>query len=168
MKTKKTIHKKKTSQKNNLKKFKDQIAELQKFLIDSKEKNTRLLAEFDNYKRRKSDEYNRLIKYDGLDLVKAILPILDDMDRTLKLKELKENKVVFSGINMINEKLLKTLNDIGVVHYKSIDEDFNPDFHEAIMMKKTKKKSSKVLEEFEKGYKYYDRVIRHSKVVVGE
>ena len=71
-------------------------------------------------------------------------------------------------ILIIPKKEIKTLNDMGVVYYNSIDEDFNPDFHEAIMMKKSKKKINKILEEFEKGYKYNNRVIRHSKVVVGE
>lgn len=168
MKAEKTINKKKKSPKVNIKKLKESIKELENSIKESKDKNTRLLAEFDNYKRRTIEDRNRLLKYDGLELVKSILPILDDIDRTLSLEELKKNEVVYNGINMINEKLIKTLNDMGVVYYNSIDEDFNPDFHEAIMMKKSKKKINKILEEFEKGYKYNNRVIRHSKVVVGE
>ena len=168
MKAKKTINKKKKNPKVNIKTLKEKIKVLEDSINDSKDKNTRLLAEFDNYKRRTIEDRNRLLKYDGLELVKSILPILDDIDRTLSLEELKKNEVVYNGINMINEKLIKTLNDMGVVYYNSIDEDFNADFHEAIMMKKSKKKINKILEEFEKGYKYNNRVIRHSKVVVGE
>ena len=168
MKAKKTINKKKKNPKVNIKTLKEKIKVLEDSIKDSKDKNTRLLAEFDNYKRRTIEDRNRLLKYDGLELVKSILPILDDIDRTLSLKELKKNEVVYNGISMINEKLKKTLNDMGVVYYNSIGDDFNPDLHEAIMMKKTKKKINKILEEFEKGYKYNDRVIRHSKVVVGE
>tara|TARA_B100000029_G_scaffold506779_1_gene590150 strand:+ start:263 stop:769 length:507 start_codon:yes stop_codon:yes gene_type:complete len=168
MKAKKTINKKKKNPKVNIKTLKEKIKVLEDSIKDSKDKNTRLLAEFDNYKRRTIEDRNRLLKYDGLELVKSILPILDDIDRTLSLKELKKNEVVYNGISMINEKLKKTLNDMGVAYYNSIGDDFNPDLHEAIMMKKTKKKINKILEEFEKGYKYNDRVIRHSKVVVGE
>mgnify|MGYP001252013004 CR=1 FL=1 len=69
---------------------------------------------------------------------------------------------------MITNKINKALNDFGICKYDSMGEEFNPDFHEAIMMKKSKKTSNVILEEFQRGYKYHDKVVRHSKVIVSE
>ena len=154
----KTTNRKKT---DNLKKYKDELADL-------KNKNIRLLAEFDNYKKRNLEDKRKLLKYDGVDFIISLLPILDDIDRTLNLKELKSNKTIFDGINMIRDKIKKILKEKGVKTYNSLNESFDTEYHEALMMKKTKKKSGVILEEFEKGYLYHDKVIRHAKVIVSE
>ena len=154
----KTINKKKP---DNLKKYKVELADL-------KNKNIRLLAEFDNFKKRNLEDKRKLLKYDGVDFIISLLPILDDIDRTLSLKELKSNKTIFDGINMIRDKIDKILKEKGVKAYKSLNESFDTEFHEALMMKKSKKKSGVILEEFEKGYLYHDKVIKHAKVIVSE
>ena len=69
---------------------------------------------------------------------------------------------------MILDKIKSVLDDIGVSSYDSVNEEFNIDLHEAIMTKSSKKKNNIVLEEYEKGYKYHDKVIRHAKVIVGK
>ena len=165
---KKIVKKKKTSSTTKNKNFKKEIKILKEELDNYKDKNIRLLAEFDNYKRRNIAKQNDLIKYDGLDFVKSILPVLDDLERILDLKELKDNKALFNGFKMITKKINKKLNDFGIVKYASIGQEFSPDYHEALMMKKVDKKTNIIIEEFEKGYKYHDKVIRHAKVVVGE
>jgi len=154
----KTTNRKKT---NNLKKYKDELSDL-------KNKNIRLLAEFDNFKKRNLEDKRKLLKYDGVDFIISLLPILDDIDRTLKLKELKSNKTIFDGINMIKDKINKILKEKGVKTYSSLNESFDTEYHEALMMRKSKKKSGVILEEFEKGYTYHDKVIRHAKVIVSE
>ena len=154
----KTTNRKKT---DNLKKYKDELADL-------KNKNIRLLAEFDNYKKRNLEDKRKILKYDGVDFIISLLPILDDIDRTLNLKELKSNKTIFDGINMIRDKIKKILKEKGVKTYNSLNESFDTEYHEALMMKKAKKKSGVILEEFEKGYLYHDKVIRHAKVIVSE
>mgnify|MGYP001159611855 FL=1 len=154
----KTTNRKKT---DNLKKYKDELADL-------KNKNIRLLAEFDNFKKRNLEDKRKILKYDGVDFIISLLPILDDIDRTLNLKELKSNKTIFDGINMIRDKINKILKEKGVKTYNSLNESFDTEYHEALMMKKTKKKSGVILEEFEKGYLYHDKVIRHAKVIVSE
>ena len=154
----KTTNRKKT---DNLKKYKDELADL-------KNKNIRLLAEFDNFKKRNLEDKRKILKYDGVDFIISLLPILDDIDRTLNLKELKSNKTIFDGINMIRDKIKKILKEKGVKTYNSLNESFDTEYHEALMMKKTKKKSGVILEEFEKGYLYLDKVIRHAKVIVSE
>ena len=161
---------KKTTEKkiSSTKKSKDLIKKLELEITDLRSKNVRLLAEFDNYKKRNELEKDKLIQYEGLAIIKSILPILDDLNRTLKISSIKDNKTIYDGINMILGKMKSTLNNIGVCSYNSVDEEFDIDLHEAIMAKPAKKKKNIILEEYEKGYKYHDKVIRHAKVIVGK
>ena len=163
---KKTINKK--SILSNKSKINKAIKDLKNDIDELKDKNKRLLAEFDNFKKRTAINQSDLLKYDGINLIRLLLPILDDFERTINLKELKKNKPIYSGIKMIYDKLVKSLEKQGVKSYNAVNSDFNPDLHEALMIKKTKKESNKVVEEFERGYKYHDKVIRHSKVVVSK
>ena len=165
----KTKSKKKVKKKTTLKSSKSQnISDLKSKLKTSEDKHIRLLAEFDNYKKRKNNEIDKFIKYEGFDFFKSVLPILDDIDRTLDLKDVKNNKSIFDGFSMIKTKIANLLESKDIVTYNSLDESFNPEFHEAIMMKKSKKDSNIVIEEYEKGYMYKDKVLRHAKVVVSE
>ena len=164
-KTKKTPKKKSISKKI---KSKQNISDLKKQIKDAEDKHMRLLAEFDNYKKRKISEIEKLIKYEGFDFFKSVLPILDDIDRTLNLKDVIKNKSIYDGFSMIKSKILNLLESKEISTYNSLNESFNPDFHEAIMMKKTKKDSNIIIEEYEKGYMYKDKVLRHAKVIVSE
>ena len=69
---------------------------------------------------------------------------------------------------MIIEKITNNLNNLGIKSYESINEEFNIEYHEAIMTKKSKKHTNTIIEEFEKGYIYHDKVIRHAKVIVSK
>ena len=164
-KTKKTPKKKSISKKI---KSKQNISDLKKQIKDAEDKHMRLLPQFDNYKKRKINEIEKLIKYEGFDFFKSVLPILDDIDRTLNLKDVIKNKSIYDGFSMIKSKILNLLESKEISTYNSLNESFNPDFHEAIMMKKTKKESNIVIEEYEKGYMYKDKVLRHAKVIVSE
>ena len=161
----KTIDKKKKVASKNLK---EDIKKLKKEIEDLNNKNIRLLAEFDNFKKRNLEERRKILQYDGESLIVGVLPVLDDLDRTLSIKELKKLKNVYSGIKMIKDKINKVLDEKGIKSYESVGEEFDTNFHEALMMKKSKKKSGLILEEFEKGYLYHDKVIRHAKVIVSE
>ena len=163
-KLKKTTTKKKSYTKKSI----NLIKNLELELTDLKNKNIRLLAEFDNYKKRNELEKNKLIKYEGQSIIKTILPILDDLDRTLQISSVKDNEAIYNGINMILDKIKSVLDNIGVTSYNSVNKEFDIDLHEAIMTKTSKKKKNIVLEEYEKGYKYHDKVIRHAKVIVGK
>ena len=161
----KTIDKKKKVASKNLK---EDIKKLKKEIEDLNNKNIRLLAEFDNFKKRNLEERRKILQYDGESLIVGVLPVLDDLDRTLSIKELKKLKNIYSGIKMIKDKINKVLDEKGIKSYVSVGEEFDTNFHEALMMKKSKKKSGLILEEFEKGYLYHDKVIRHAKVIVSE
>ena len=157
--------KKATSLNKNLR---NKINDLNIEVQSNKDKHLRLLAEFDNYKKRKSNEIEKLIKYEGYDFFKSLLSILDDIDRTLIIKDVKENKSIYNGVKMIKDKILSLLNSKNIIEYKSVKEVFNPDLHEAIMVKKSSHKKNIIIEEYERGYKYKDKVLRHAKVVVSE
>ena len=166
----KSENKKKTHT-NKKKKSIDKILEtvdvLEKKITNYKEKNILLLAEFDNYKKRKIQERIDYEKYEGKKIFKEIIPIIDDIDRILELDGIKDQSMI-DGINLIKDKFIGILSDFGVESYESINQNFDPEYHEAIMMKKTKKKTNTILEEYQKGYKYHDEVLRHSKVIVSE
>ena len=161
-------NKKNTTKKKSVNKKTSKIKELEQTIKNNEQKYLRLLAEFDNYKKRKSNEIDNMIKYEGFDFFKDLLSILDDIHRTLEIKDVKKNKSIFDGITMINNKIKSLLDSKGIISYDSINQDFNPDLHEAVMVKKSSKKANTVIEEFEKGYNYKNRVLRHSKVVVSE
>ena len=166
----KSENKKKTHARKK-KKSTDKILEtvniLEKKITDYKEKNILLLAEFDNYKKRKIQERIDYEKYEGKKIFKEIIPIIDDIDRILELDGIKDQSMI-DGINLIKDKFIGILSDFGAESYESINQNFDPEYHEAIMMKKTKKKTNTILEEYQKGYKYHDEVLRHSKVIVSE
>ena len=107
-------------------------------------------------------------KYEGINLIKEIINIVDDFDRMLSVKSIIKEKSIHEGILLIKNKFINTLNEYGVKTYESIGNEFNTDMHEAVMMKKSKNKSNIVLEEYQVGYIYHDKVVRHAKVIVGE
>ena len=165
----------KKDSKNSLKSLKEKIKSLESdFLKETEEvkrvseKNIRLLAEFDNYKRRTQKERSDLLKYEGESLAKSLLPILDDLNRTLEIDEKTESNAIMKGINLIVTKLDKILVDLGIEAFDSIGEEFDPDRHEALMSEKSKEKENVIIKEFEKGYVYNDKILRHAKVVVSK
>ena len=160
---------------DSVKSLREKIDVLKKELIEQSEelewksdKNVRLLAEFDNYKRRTQEERSKLFKYAGEELAKAILPILDDLHRTLESDGKGKARSILEGIELIVAKLDKTLEDQGIVPFDSVGQDFDADLHEALMSEKSDKGDNVILKEFEKGYKYNDKILRHSKVVVSK
>ena len=148
--------------------LKSELVEQSEELERKSDKNVRLLAEFDNYKRRTQEERTKIFKYAGEELAKAILPILDDLHRTLESDGKGKARSILEGIELIIAKLDKTLEDQGIVPFDSVGQDFDPELHEALMSEKSDKGDNVILKEFEKGYKYNDKILRHSKVVVSK
>ena len=164
----KTVNKKKT--KNNS----DEILRLKKKnelhgneIKELKDKNVSLLAEFDNYKKRMYKQIADHRKYEGENILIDIIPIIDDIDRVLIADNI-DSKSIISGIDLIKNKFLSTLEELGVNSYQSVGKKFDSECHEAIMMKKSKKKSNIIIEEYQRGYTYHDKVLRHAKVIVSE
>ena len=170
-KSKSSQSKKKINYKSELKKNKlkfDKLNDSHEKLIDEmndlKEKNIRLLSEFDNFRKRTVAEKEKLINYDGEKIITSLLSVFDDLDRTVS-EEYKDSKSIQEGIEIIITNIKKILSDNQIEQFTSIGEKFNPKLHEALMAKPGEE-DNVIIEEFEKGYQYKDKIIRHSKVVV--
>lgn len=163
-KTKSTSKTKKTKKQTSNVKLKD----LKQEIDILKEKNLRILAEFENYKKRTNQNIEESFSRNIKTIISSFLPIFDDLDRISKNSDIEDIKILIDSINMINEKIIKILNDFNVSSFNSLGENFDSDYHEAIMMQESKEKENIIINEFEKGYKIKDRIIRHAKVIVSK
>jgi molecular chaperone GrpE len=139
-------------------------------LAQEKDKFLRLFAEFENYKRRTTKERIELFSTASQDVIKALLPVLDDFDRALLEISKTEATELSKGVELIKNKLSSTLEQKGLelVEVKSGDV-FNADDHEAITQipAPTDDMKGKIIDVIEKGYKLGDKMIRFPKVVIG-
>ena len=166
---KKSTTKKKSSINKILEEKKLDIKALNKEVDSLNEKNMKLLAEFDNFQRRTIDEKERMRQFQSLDIAKDLLPAIDDLGRALKFNEIKNNKSMLEAVEMIESKIEKILERHSIRSFKSLDSDFDPNLHEALLEQSSDSfKKGKIMEEYEKGYKYHDKIIRHAKVVVSK
>jgi molecular chaperone GrpE len=145
-----------------------QIKKLEIEIADLKDKLLRKAAEFENYKRRSENDQLNLLKYAAEPVILKILSIVDDFERSLlHIGNSKDVSAIKAGIQLIYDKLIKTLNEQGVEKIDSVGKPFNVDYHDALMQKPVQGvEPHTVVDEIEKGYKYKDRVIRHAKVIV--
>ncbi len=135
-----------------------------------KDKHLRLVAEFDNYKRRNARERVELIQTAGKEVIQALLDVLDDCDRAQKqLDGAETDPALKEGVLLVFNKLRSTLQQRGLKAMETIQTDFNADLHEAIteIPAPTEQLKGKVVDEVMKGYYLNDKIIRHAKVVVG-
>ncbi len=143
---------------------------LKEELEKEKDKFLRLFAEFENYKRRTGRERIELFKTANQEVLESMLPILDDFDRALnEIKKAGENDL-FKGVELISDKLRKTLKDKGLEQMKVKQGDsFDSDLHEAVsrIPAPDKKLKGKIVDVIEKGYILGDKIIRYPKVVTG-
>lgn len=146
------------------------IKELETRFKELEDKYLRLRAEYDNHIKRTSKEKSELITYAGTQVFRLILPILDDLHRTVehaRQDESQKDDPVVQGLALIVDKFDKVLKAEGVQVFSSVGEAFDPELHEALMTRPSNEyPAGIVLEEYEPGYKYRDKVIRHARVVV--
>ena len=136
-----------------------------------KDKYLRLFAEFENYKKRTTRERIELYKTAGQELMTSLLPIMDDFDRGLAEIKKAKDKELLKGMQLINDKLKKTLEQKGLTLMKVKTGDvFDADIHEAITQipAPTDKLKGKVIDCIENGYQLGDKIIRFPKVVIGQ
>ncbi len=128
-------------------------------------------AEFENYRKRTVAEKTELILNGGQNVIKAILPVLDDMERAMdNASKTDDIKALEEGWELIAKKLTKTLEGVGVKKMDTDNVDFNTDYHEAVAMVPGMgdDKKGKVIDCIQNGYTLNDKVIRHAKVAVGQ
>ena len=157
----------KTSEKKGLfgKKKKDKKDEKIEELTDMVK---RQMAEFDNFRKRTEKEKASMYQVGAKEIVEKILPVVDNFERGLAMipENEKENPVA-TGITQIYKQLMTAFDEMGVKTIEAVGQEFNPDFHNAVMHIEDEEAGENVIvEEFQKGYMYKDSVIRHSMVKV--
>ncbi|MCX8056688.1 MAG: nucleotide exchange factor GrpE [Ignavibacteria bacterium] len=163
-----TTEKKGDEEVNEMEKLQNEINQLRDEVNQWKDKFLRKMAEFDNYKKRVEQDQIQLIKYANEKLIKDLLPIIDDFERTLTFsKEELKNNTILQGVEMVYNKLMKVLSDYGLKKIDALNQPFDFNYHEALLqVPKENVEPMTVVEEVEKGYLLHDKVIRHSKVIV--
>jgi molecular chaperone GrpE len=152
----------------------DEESEAEKFQLEAaewKDKYLRLVAEFDNFRKRNAKERIELIQTAGKDVIVSLLDVLDDSERAQKqLETSNDTAAIKEGVLLVFNKLRNTLQSRGLKPMVSNGQDFNPDLHEAIteIPAPSKQLAGKVMDEVQKGYYLNDKIIRFAKVVVGK
>lgn len=149
----------------------DPLEQAQEQIADLKDKYLRQMAEFDNYRKRTLKERAELILNGGEKTIVALLPVIDDVERAIDNgKKTDDPQVLREGMELIYQKLMKTLESLGVKKIDTDDADFDTDVHEAVAMVPGMgdDKKGKVIDCMTTGYKLNDKVIRHAKVAVGQ
>lgn len=146
------------------------IEELTSKVNDEETKRLRLLADYENFKRRASLDKEGLQKYRAQNVVTNLIPVLDNFTRALQVEaKTEEAQLMMTGMQMVYHTLVDALETEGLVEIEALDKDFDPNFHQAIMTANEEDKPSGiVLEDLQKGYMLKDRVLRPSMVKVNE
>lgn len=149
----------------------DRVGELTQQLEEMKDKYLRLTAEFDNYRKRTLKEKADLLRYASEEVLKDLLPVIDDLDRALKAIETANDiGSVKEGISLIVNKFNDFLKAKGVKEIEAVGQELDTDLHEAItkIPVQDDAQKGKIVDVIQKGYLLHDKVMRYSKVVVGE
>ena len=167
---KKETQTKRKASRGKLKKLENENAKYEEELLQIKDKYLRLAAEFDNFKKIMSKDADIRIQNVKEALILDVLPVLDDLDRTLAAVSDEEKKsTIGNGVVMIRDNMEQVLSNYGLKEIDSIGKEFDVDVHEALMTAKDENyPSDVVVQEHQKGYKLNDRVIRHAKVAVNK
>ena len=148
----------------------EKITQLERDVVEFKDKLLRKAAEFENYKRRTENDQLNLLTFAAESFIQKLLPVIDDFERSLgHVDEAQDIAAIKQGLKLIYDKLMKVLDEQGVKKIESVGNPFDVDYHEALMQRPDDSvEPHTVLDEMEKGYTYKDKVIRHAKVIVSE
>lgn len=149
----------------NLQEKADEIITLKKELDEKEDRLKRLMAEFDNYKKRSSKERETLYHSLIADIMKSLLPVVDNLEKASEAATTDDNYK--QGVELVLKQFKDVLNVNGVKEIEAVGQTFDPELHEAVSSVVDENLGEKeIKEEFRKGYKIGDKVIRHSMVVV--
>lgn len=160
----------KKKKKSGKEKNEEIIAGLETKVAETNDKYVRLAAEFDNFRRRTAKERLELISTAGGDVIKGLLPILDDCERALQvLRESDAASAAIEGTELIYNKLMTYLKSRGLSVIDAVGKELDTDFHEAVaqMPVQEEEKKNRIIDIVQQGYLLNEKVIRYAKVVVG-
>ena len=161
---------KRDAKKEKIEELENKVAELENQVAKDKDDYIRLMAEFDNYRRRTSQEKLELVSMASTDTIKGLLPVLDDCERALQvLKESNDSDAAKEGTELIYNKLMGYLKSKGLAVIEAMGQTFDTDLHEAVAQFPVPEedKKGKVFDVVQTGYTLNGKVIRFAKVVVG-
>lgn len=167
---KKGLMKKGNKDKARIEELEKKVVELEAKTAKDKDDYIRLMAEFDNFRRRTSQEKLELVSMASTDTIKGLLPVLDDCERALAvLKESTDSEAAKEGTELIYHKLMAYLNSKGLAVIEAKDQPFDTDLHEAVAQFPVQEEEmkGKVFDVVQTGYTLNGKVIRFAKVVVG-
>lgn len=158
-------HEKQKDKKSFFKKKKDKKDEQ---IEELKDRLMRSIAEFENFRKRTEKEKAQMFEIGAKDIIEKILPVVDNFERGLAaVSEEEKDSAFVQGIEQIYKQFVKALEDAGVKPIEAVGQEFNPDFHNAVMHGEDEEMGENIVsEEFQKGYMYRDSVVRHSMVKV--
>lgn len=161
---------KKDPKKEKIAELEKQVEELKNQVAKDKDDYIRLMAEFDNFRRRTSQEKLELVSVAAMDTIKGLLPVLDDCERAMSvLKDSNDSDAAKEGTELIYHKLLGYLQSKGLAVIEAAGKEFDTDLHEAVAQFPVpeEEKKGKVFDVVQTGYTLNGKVIRFAKVVVG-
>ena len=162
--------KKEKKEKSIIEELEKKVEDLEGKIAKDKDDYIRQMAEFDNYRRRTSQEKLELVSMASTDTIKGLLPVLDDCERAIKvLMDSDDSDAAKEGTELIYHKLMSYLQSKGLAVIDAIDKPFDTDLHEAVAQFPVQddEKKGKVFDVVQTGYTLNGKVIRYSKVVVG-
>ena len=174
IKTKKhtKVKKKINASKRSIQKNNDRVKELELQLNELQDKQLRLKAEFENFRKRKQREISELFQYDGERVIKEILPLIDDLERMAKAAEEQNDKTeasLLEGAQMVESKIKKFLGLHEIIPFGEEGESLDSELHDAMLTETNEEMDDNIiLDVFEKGYRYRGKVIRHARVIVNK
>ena len=162
--------KKKEDKEKEVEELKKRLEEKEKEAKENYERLLRTAADFENYKKRAAREKEDWTKFANEDLIRAILPFIDNLERAVNhAQKVVDTGVLIEGVRLTLQQLLQALNKFGLSSFESVGKPFDPAIHEAMLVVETDKhEPNQVVEEFQKGYLLNDRLLRPATVSVSK
>jgi len=150
--------------------LKKKLEEKEKEIKEHHDRLLRLAADFENYKKRTAKEKEDWTKFANEDLIRAILPFIDNLERAVNhAQKVSDTGVLIEGVRLTLQQLLQALNKFGLSTFESVGKPFDPTVHEAMLVVETDQhEPNQVVEEFQKGYLLKDRLLRPATVSVSK
>jgi len=147
---------------------KKKSSKLEEKIAELEDARMRQLAEFENFRKRSEKEKSQMFEIGAKSVVEKILPVIDNFERGLASMPEEEKGTPFAdGVELVYKQMLGALDEIGVKPIEAVGQEFDPNFHNAVMtVESDELESGTVAEELQKGYMYQDSVVRHSMVKV--